>query len=504
MFKQEIIDVSEVLSLTDDLKDTIYKNNCIIEEINKETGILEAKLIVKDRYTMDLVKIAKSRNMKFLGKTKEDYSLYLLKCKHIKEIKRSNFKNNSFKCRECEQESWKEEANHVGLEYIIHIDANRSLYRFNENSSKCDKRHIQIIGRKEVKKNSFKCIQCYNDNLKNIALEKNMEFLGVLKQGYGIYKLECGHYKIKHTGNLEREVNQGKKEEKCEVCREAELKEKTRERGYKLLDIQSGKNQDITIMCQKCDEIYVINEKKLDKFECSKCEDISYYKDINKLGLELIFRIDKYKKLFKVRECKHYNIVYNRQIIDRRALIKKNKIPEPYCSICNHEKLLKEAEDAGLEFLTKIGKDYSFYKIKECEHVQAIGRKEVRRKSFKCKTCKGIYLTDGIEVKSNYEKIVGNYILEMKYIYLYEKTLSTKSRHSCDFYFPDIDLYLEIAGYLNNKDDKGTNKRAQNYFKNLNDKIKKFYEDKNLLILYRDDFIDDTWKIKINKRLAID
>ena len=510
MFETKIIDISEINQLPENLKILIYKNNYIKEIYSTETQKNEIKLIVNDRFTMDLINKANNLNMKFLGKTREDYSLYILECGHFKEIKRSNFKNNSFECKECIIDRWKAEAKNVNLEYISYIDENRSLYKFLKGE-KCDKEHTQIIGRKEVKNNNFKCNKCYTENLKEIAQKKNMEFIEVVREHYAIYKLECGHYKLKHMKNLSREID-NKKKEVCEVCRENLLRNKSEKKGFKLLNIPKGKRKDITLICNDCNSIHIINEDKLDTYICSNCEELLYQNDIDKLGLKLIRRIDKYKRLYKIKQCDHYQIIQNAQILRKRQELKNDINTKFSCTKCRdkelNEKLKEESSDAGVTLLVKIDKDNGFYIIDDCGHKQSIGIKEVRNKSFKCKTCKSRYLLDGItEVKSNYEKVTGNYLISQKYDFIYEKLLSDKRKYTCDFYISNFDLYIEVAGFLKNEQDKGSSEKVRDngksistkrYYNNLKNKIDTYYKDKKLLILYKEDFIGDLWKDKLN------
>jgi hypothetical protein len=57
---------------------------------------------------------------------------------------------------------------------------------------------------------------------------------------------------------------------------------------------------------------------------------------------------------------------------------------------------------------------------------------------------------DGVEYRSDIEKMFVNQFLYQKHEYEYEKPYPTTTKHTCDFYFPLFKLWLEVVPYSDN------------------------------------------------------
>lgn len=326
--------------------------------------------------------------------------------------------------------------------------------------------------------------------LKNEAEQFGLELISNGKDcRHKIYKFKsCNHIQEIQTGAVRSNSF------KCHECLSNKLEYEAKRSNLEI--ISDGKNNHYKLykclICSNLQEFYITHVRN-NSFLCSKCQQNKIYSEADNHGLIIIKEgRECHYKIYKFKECEHEQEI---SISD----VRRNKF---ICRVCLQTKLENEALQNGLILIDNSKKiNNKTYQFVQCGHLQEIQTNNVRINNFTCRTCKGIYLINGILVASRYEQIIGNYLIEQSIIFEYGKRLGEKTRHKTDYYLSKYDLYIEVAGML--RDTIRTNKRRKNYSERLKEKHKLYYENKNILYLLETDFYGTRWRDKLIKQFDI-
>lgn len=343
--------------------------------------------------------------------------------------------------------------------------------------------HTQEIQTSAINKNTYKCKTCVDIKHKKEAFNVGLELIGEgHKPSYRLYKFKkCGHtQEISISAVRDNRF-------KCDSCHNSQIKEEA-----KLLDltfVSKGKRSGYNIYrFNKCGHMKELSTVAIrnKQIECKECIDEKNKKEAEFNNLTIIDDSkDKKYKIYKFNECGH--------IQELRISAVRNGVFE--CKTCLNKKLRDEAKKVGIELLDNIERGgYGLYRLK-CGHVQEVSFASVRNNTFACKTCNGLFLKDGTLVKSHYEQIVGDFLVENKIKFQYDKRLGTKTQHKTDYYIENKDLYIEVAGGY---DGVGI---FEDYTSKLKTKHNLYYKNKNVLYIYPNDFKDNTWKMKLKEAI---
>ena len=379
------------------------------------------------------------------------------------------------------------------------------------------------------------CKEC-EEEIKIIDTKKITFISKSDRRGYNLYKFEhCGHLQEIQVSA----VNTNKY--KCKTCIDLKQKQEAKEHGLDLIEVSSNPQNRIYkfITCGHIREMNVTAVRK-GNFKCVECHDIEIMKELDLMDLSFISKgsRDGYN-IYKFNKCGHIKelntvAIRNKQIqckecieenIKNEAILQKltivgtseSNLYRNYkfdscghtqelrtcavkkgifeCKTCLSEKLNKEAKNANLILINILDKSgYGLYKL-PCGHTQEISYVSVRNNTFACRTCNGLFLSNGLLVKSHYEQLVGDFILENKVAFEYDKRLGTKTQHKTDYYIKNKDLYIEVAGGYD----------GVGIFKDYSEKLKikhdLYYTDKNILYIYPNDFKNDIWKNKLKEAM---
>jgi hypothetical protein len=252
-----------------------------------------------------------------VGRNKACRTFRFNKCGHEEQIDLSGVRRDCFRCGQCFQIKLKKEAKDVGLT-LIGEGRNKiyRTYRFN------DCKHEKEIEPKKVRNNQFRCNQCLQIKLKKEAKDIGLTLIGEgSKAGYKTYRFnECRH--------------------------EQEIK---------------------------------TSHVRNNQFRCNQCLQIKLKKEAKDVGLTLIGEgRNKIYRTYRFNECRHEQEIG----IDK---VRNNKFR---CNQCLQIKLKKEAKDVGLTLIGEGSKArYKTYRFNECRHEQEIRADGVRNNNFLCNIC---------------------------------------------------------------------------------------------------------------------
>jgi len=121
-----------------------------------------------------------------------------------------------------------------------------------------------------------------------------------------------------------------------------------------------------------------------------------------------------------------------------------------------------------------------------------------KQKIYSSKSVRSFKCLDGHIVKSKGELIIDNYLTILKIDHLYEKTIKIKCNNvKCDWYLPEIDVYMEYWGYSGKKYNRQKHEKLRLYkiankklisidnmmfddiYSNLDSMLKKFFNPKD-------------------------
>lgn len=205
---------------------------------------------------------------------------------------------------------------------------------------------------------------------------KGLELLGAgRKENYKLYKfIKCGHEQEIQPISV-RNGNP-----RCKKCFEQKLIKEANMVGLELLSKCEDPHYR-QYKCKKCrykQKLQISNVRKKN-FRCNNCLEMKLNKEASMAGLELLGAgKDANYRIYKFDKCGH----------KQEIAITHVRNGNPRCKKCFEQKLIEEANLAGLK-LIGAGKNVSYrlYKCKECEYVQEFQTTLVRKKVFKCEGC---------------------------------------------------------------------------------------------------------------------
>lgn len=126
------------------------------------------------------------------------YHMYKLPCGHEQEVDQSAMKKGSFRCQTCLNEQYQELAQTRGLQVVGHGRTSQyKLFRF----LNCE--HEQEIELSQVRRNLFHCKDCNASKLNTEASAAGIQLVGPGHHtAYRTYKLACGHEQEMTTGSV--------------------------------------------------------------------------------------------------------------------------------------------------------------------------------------------------------------------------------------------------------------------------------------------------------------
>ncbi|MDG2296922.1 MAG: hypothetical protein P8L75_01900 [Gammaproteobacteria bacterium] len=316
---------------------------------------------------------AKTVGLTLIGAGKNtDYRTYRFKdCGHEHEIRADSVRRNEFRCNQCFQIQLETEAKDVGLTLIGKVrNKDYRTYRFN----KC--KHEQEITISHVRINSFWCNQCVQ-----IKHEKEAKAVGLTLIGdgrnysYRTYRLnDCKHEQEIAVVMVRRNSF------RCEQCLQIKFEEEAKAVGLTL--IGEGRNADYrTYSFNDCghEEEKTIQSVRLKRAKCIQCFKLKLQNEAKDVGLTLIGKgKNRNYRTYRFNECKH----------EQEIVISHVRRNEFKCSQCHQLILEKEAKKVGL-ILIGLGRQHAWrtYRFIECEHEQEIQKSNVRNDNFVCNAC---------------------------------------------------------------------------------------------------------------------
>ena len=264
------------------------------------------------------------------------------------------------------------EAEAVGL---ILIGAGRNTAHRTYQCNKCE--HEQEISPCRVRRNIFRCQQCFQQTLEKEAKDAGLTLIGAARAAtYRTYRFD----KCEHEQELSPSSMRKGQVPKCHTCSEATLEEEAKIVGLTLI----GAGRDAYYRTYRFDECEHEQEIRRDlvrnnSYRCQQCQLDKFQDEAKAVGLTLIGAgRDANYRTYRFDECEHEQEI-------QMALVRNNSYR---CQQCQLDKIQDEAKAVGL---TLIGagknKNYKTYRFNKCKHEQEIAPVKVRRSIFRCQTC---------------------------------------------------------------------------------------------------------------------
>ncbi|HEY6438083.1 MAG TPA: hypothetical protein VIY47_15945, partial [Ignavibacteriaceae bacterium] len=347
---------------------------------------------------------AKKVGLELIGSgNKKGFRLYRWKiCGHEKEYDTGSVRKGSVRCTECFEELYRKEANLAGLILLGPGSSSGSRsykriscdhineYRLSFVREKTDG-NVYCPNCDEIKKEKTKLAKEESDKFKNNfekrileeAKNAGLELIGYSgKDSHRLYKrISCGHISEYHLSSVRR---YRETEILCHECvKENHIKE-AKQAG--LIILGSGKTSSYLkyqrIICGHiCD--YSVFEVKRQKINCKQCFEEKCQDEAASAGLKIIGPSNKKShKKYCILACGHTTEC-------SFTTVRNSKDKKFLCFQCVNERLIKEADAAGLVLLGpgKINKNYKLYRWKLCGHEREYGLKEIRNTTVSCKVC---------------------------------------------------------------------------------------------------------------------
>lgn len=187
----------------------------------------------------------------------------------------------------------------------------------------------------------------------------------------------CGHKQDLHKDSVK------KNEVRCHNCFEQRVTDEARAVGLELIgssDKGDGYRRYKIVGCGHERDLRLFHVRN-NRFSCTECFETTIREEADRAGLE--FLNEKCEKtglwLYKFKSCGHLKAFPLNKVRDENV----------NCTSCFKDKIVKEADDAGLTLLSKgtLGKEYYNYRFKSCGHEAQFRLGNVRRGVVECKTC---------------------------------------------------------------------------------------------------------------------
>lgn len=230
-----------------------------------------------------------------------------------------------------------------------------------------------------VRKGSFRCPACQQDEYKKTANQKGLDLVGPANDTHSLkYRfISCGHEQI----ITKQAVRSG--QFRCSTCASLTLSEEARRSGLILVDKGEDANYRIYqhVACGHFSELapaHVRNYGGRGQYRCKSCIKERIFAEAKRAGLSIVGDSPKPEHLVYLAECGHSLELRYDQV--RRQSYK--------CISCLESKLTSEADRSGLR-LIGAGRDkaHRLYQFIECGHTQEITTSSVRNGTFHCKFC---------------------------------------------------------------------------------------------------------------------
>lgn len=173
---------------------------------------------------------AKEKDMELISRTEKGcYGYYRMACGHFSVLHYGavrKAKTNDFKCSECINEKYKQDATSVGLEIVPQDNYKKDtrLYKF-----MCG--HIAELKASNIAhgKYPYTCQQCIDLELTTKIKEQGMELVSKGKKNKNLYRLSCGHTKVMSRASVVSTLW------RCKECYELKLHSDAEKRGIRYL-----------------------------------------------------------------------------------------------------------------------------------------------------------------------------------------------------------------------------------------------------------------------------
>lgn len=237
---------------------------------------------------------------------KGNYCLYRFpSCGHEQKIQATHVRRNNFKCEQCFRDNNSRLAREKGLSFIKEVSQGRSLYEYND----CG--HEQTIYHGNITTGSFTCKTCYEDRLRKEANQTGLYTYIGKYDGCGIKRRylinSCGHIKDSHPNGIR------KKNLVCRVCQEYKYKEEAGNQGLyyngESKEYSQGNKRNYILPCG-CKKDLRINHVREGRWCCENCDETYYNKPSNIYLIEIKTEDFSWLKLGFAKDIKSRTHVY--------------------------------------------------------------------------------------------------------------------------------------------------------------------------------------------------
>jgi hypothetical protein len=228
--------------------------------------------------------------LSLVEKTNKDIQRYKVNaCKHILTLRRVSLSlRKEFSCPECKSLQLREIYDVRGVELIEESSPKpfHKMYRFKD----CN--HVQSIDPCLIVRNTFRCQQCYDNELSAQATASGFEYIGDATRDcknsydYRKYKrVECGHVRDIGVANVRNGIVG------CVVCDEIRFNKEASGSGFELIgQSQDGKGHKRLYKYNSCGHYINVTPAALRRRSglCMECREISWAETAKSKGLELV------------------------------------------------------------------------------------------------------------------------------------------------------------------------------------------------------------------------
>jgi len=261
---------------------------------------------VENKYNALLLNLG----LELLEKLNKDVQSYrVVSCGHILTLRRASLnKQKTFTCKTCQDIQTEKLYTLRGVELISDSTNSRSqhkLFRF----VSCG--HTQSIDKVLIKRDTFRCQQCYDNELATQAFSSGFELIGPstkedCKNNYDYRKykrIECGHTRDIGVASVRSGIVG------CIVCDDIRFNQEAVEAGFELVGpSQDGKGHKRQYKYIKCGHTINVTPAALRRRgdECPECRELGWSSTAENLGIELLAD-DQSKAGYKIYklQCGH-------------------------------------------------------------------------------------------------------------------------------------------------------------------------------------------------------
>lgn len=310
------------------------------------------------------------------------YRVYrFLSCGHKQDIAVNMVRRNNFKCQQCFLTRISSEALRSGLQLISKKPRkNRYLYKF----KLCE--HYQAISLKNVREGAFHCRKCFNKRIETEAAVIGLEVIGSSKKnGYRKYRFTaCNHQAEISMGQVR------KKHARCRICFEANLHSEAAIANLKYVGPalkNAAKRKYRHVDCGHTAE-YQTAKVRIGAISCKTCYENEVEALEGHLGLKCLKRLKRGYRLYSFEGCQHQHEIRLDSVRNGTARC-WSCVPTPGKTLgaVPIDRMIA-AKECGLKFLTSDDdRAYGIFEFAKCGHTQRIPWQSVRSAQVKCISC---------------------------------------------------------------------------------------------------------------------